>query len=378
MPLSRGSAPAPLECFVLSLLLLLSCARPTTSTDAPRQAAQAEAAAAPGVATDKQAVPPIPGDVPGALGPGLPGLAGSTEPMVIEGLTRSIITFTLGADLSPLGRIDSAEAAMAATHLEAHPRFRVTRWEGATMAMLRVDDAALGRTVPWGGYHAADDGGVDSRWRAALRLRPRAPGAEWTDSPLVDRYEPQDAVLKIHAFQPLGESTYDWRAAAVEVRGKELVLELHELSEDLSLQAISTAIKFITTDLLSLDRFYDQNDLSVQPWGWLPPGEPTRDAKGLYLATTDAGLDVRGRLNPGAAGWTWVRITDGRGYPWLEELTAAATLERIGWATDPDQSFWFQGRVPTDTPLPPGAVVEAWFLADGDSAPVQVGRWSAG
>lgn len=357
---------------MLTLLLALACAKttaPADPTDAPP-----EPSLPAGVSQTPATTPVPPGAVPPADGPPTPPLAGTTEAMVIEGLTRSQLIFTVGADLSPLALIDQSEADVLAAHLAAHPLWRLTRWEGATMAMMRVDDQKLGRTVPWAGYHDGDAG----QWRAALRLRPRQPGAEWTESPLVDRFEPDDSELMVRGWQPAGEGWYAWRASAIEVDGKVASMELHELSQQLELTATSEAIKWITTDLLSLDKFKQDSTDDAPAWGWLPPGEPTQDAKGLYVSVTDDGVDIRGRLNPGEAGWTWARITDPQGRAWLEELTAAATLERMGWDADDSRSFWFQGRVPTDLSVPAGSAVEVWFLADGATKPVQIGRWATG
>lgn len=361
---------------MLALALLLSCATTSSTGPAPEAAASSAQAPAPGVAAKKSEVPPVPGAVPPPGAPAAPPLAGTTDALLLDGLSRTSLTFTVGADVSPLALVKPESAAVYAAHLEAHPYFRVTRWEGATIAFLRVQDQRLGWTLPWAGYHQGLQQGQPVQWRAGLRLRPRSPGAEWTDSPLVDRFEPDDSVLKVHAFQPSGVGSYDARAAAIEVRAQELALELHELSRALELEPTTAAIKKVTIDLLDFDKFWQDADLSQEPWGFLPPGEPTRDEKGLYVVPTDAGIDVRGRLNPGAAGWTWVRLTDAWGYPWLEDQVGASTLERIGWSPDPEHSFWFQGRIPTDLELPQGAIVEAWFLADGDKTPRQVGRWS--
>jgi len=357
---------------VLKLLpLLLACAHSTSTGDAG-----AVVVLAPGVEDRMATVPAPPGDVPGSLGPALPALAGQTEVRVAEGRALDIQSFTLGADLSPLARIDTGEAGMLAAHLAAHPRFRLTRWQGATIAWLRRSDQQLGRTVGWGGFHEPVTAGGAGTWRAGLRIRPRAPSMPWTDSRLVDRFTPDDSVLSVHAWKPDDAAHPDRRAAAIEVRAKELTLEVIEQSDRLELVATSAAIKEVARDLLDLDRFHGDADLQQRPWGWLPPGEPTHDPRGLYVTETDAGVDIRGRLNPGAPGWTWARITDAAGRPWLESLTAAATLERIGWSDDDALSFWFQGRVPTDMPVPAGAIVEAWFSADDGGAAQPVGRWS--
>lgn len=364
LPLARDRS-------VLLLALALACAK-TTAPPPVVAPATPEAPPPPGLSATPAAAPTPPGAVPPPGAPSTPPLSGTTDPVQFEGLSRAQVTFTVGVDLSPLALIDQGEAAMLEEHLAAHPRWRLTRWEGAVIAFLRVDDPQLGRTSPWAGYH----GQGTELWRAALRLRPRQPGAEWTDSTLVDRFQPDDSALKVHSFQPIGSGTYGLRAAAIEVTGKVATLEVHELSARLELEQTSEALKWITTDLLSLDKFQPDTPDPAAPWGWLPPGEPNQDAKGLYVTSTPQGVDVRGRLNPGAAGWTWARITDAQGRSWLDELSQAATLERIGWSTNQSTSFWFQGRIPTDLPLPPGAIVEAWFLPDGSQTPTKIGRWS--
>lgn len=355
----------------LLLPLLLACAHSTTTGDA-----RAPVVLAPGVEDREAGVPAPPGDVPGPIRAVLPDLVGQIEVRVADGQALDIQKFTLGADLTPFGRIDSQEAAMLVEHLAAHPRFRLTRWEGAWIAWLRRGDPQLGRTVGWGGFHQVVDQGVSTTWRAGVRLRPRTPGSTWGDSGLVDRFTPDDSVLSIHAWRPDAAAAPHRRAAAIEVQAKELSVEVFEISDRLELTATSDALREISRDLLQLDRFYADADLARQPWGWLPPGEPTRDPPGLVVTATKDGVDIRGRLNPGEPGWTWARITDPAGHPWLEQATAAATLERVGWSPDDRLSFWFQGRVPTDTPIPTGAIVEAWFQSDQGGSPRPVGRWS--
>ncbi|MCB9781233.1 MAG: hypothetical protein H6742_21885 [Alphaproteobacteria bacterium] len=357
---------------MLLLSLLMACPKaPTSSTPAPAVDAPVAAGVATAPATGAPALPSTDG-VAGA--PPTPPLSGSTDAIIVEGLSRTSLTFTVGADLGPVALIDPSEADILEAHLAAHPGWRVTRWDGATMAFLRTD-SDHGRVVPWAGYHGSRD--EKQIWRAAVRIRPRSAGAEWAESPLIDRFTPTDNMLKVHGWQPGGEGWYLWRAAAIEVVGPVATVEVHELSTRLELNQTSDALRWITTDLQSLDKFHDDVDTSQQPWGWLPPGEPTSDAQGVYVDAIDGGIEVTGRLNPGRPGWTWVRITDAYGRPWLEPLVGAATLERIGWSSNPAQSFWLQGRVPTDTPLPAGAIVEAWFQPTGGSAE-QLGRWGIG
>lgn len=361
---------------VLPLLLLLACPR-TAPTPAPTAGPTpvAPEVLAPGLSAAPAAgAPSLPTTVPPSGAPPAPGLAGSVEAMEFSGTNKSRLVFTLGGDLTPLDAIDQGELAVLTEHLAANPRWRLTRWEGALIAMLRVDDSRLGRTVPWAGYHR----GEAEQWRASLRLSARDEASAWRSSSLVNRFTPADNSLKIHGWQPEGEGMYAWRSAALEANGMQVALEIHELSPDLELSRTADALREAMRSLLNLDQFKEDGDLASAPWGWLPPGEPSPDPAGIWVQATDHGLDLRGRLNPGAPGWTWARITDAQGRAWLDELVAAATLERIGWSTQSSQTFWFQGRVPTELALPPGAVVEAWFQADSGGAATRIGRWSAG
>jgi hypothetical protein len=88
------------------------------------------------------------------------------------------------------------------------------------------------------------------------------------------------------------------------------------------------------------------------------------------LTIQDAQLDVRGRINPGAPGWTWVRILDAAQKPWNAPAVALTTAERVGWDTNPSVVSYFQSTVPFDTPPPETGSVEVWFHPDG-SATVQ-------
>lgn len=358
---------------MLPLLLLLACPRPAP-TDAPTGPTPvAPELLAPGLSPAPAAgAPSLPTAVPPSGAPLAPGLAGSINAVEFAGSNKSRLVFTLGGDLSALDTIDEGEVAVLAEHLAANPRWRLTLWEGALIAMLRVEDSRLGRTVPWAGYHQTET----EKWRASLRLSGREEASAWRSSSLVDRFTPAENSLKLHGWQPEGEGMYAWRCAALEANGKNVALEIHELSPNLELSRTADALREAMRSLLNLDQFKEDGDLASAPWGWLPPGEPSPDPAGIWVQTTDHGLDLRGRLNPGAPGWTWARITDAQGRPWLDELVAAATVERIGWSSRADQSFWFQGRVPTELPLPPGAVVEAWFQSDIAAAPTRIGRWS--
>lgn len=360
---------------MLPLLALLACPRSTPPTPAAETPTVAVETLAPGLSAAPAAgAPPMPALVPPADAPSIPSLSGSVNAVELVGSNKSRLVFTLGGDLTALNSIDESELATLTEHLAANPRWRLTRWEGALIAMLRVDDSALGRTVPWAGYHQA----ADAQWRASLRLSARDESSAWRSSSLVNRFSPEDNSLKINGWQPDGEGMYAWRSAALEANGPVVALELHELSPTLELSHTAEALRQAMRSLLNFDQFKEDGDAQSAPWGWLPPGEPSPDPAGIWVTSTPQGLDLRGRLNPGAPGWTWARITDAQGRSWLEELVAAATLERIGWSDQSSQTFWFQGRVPTDLPLPPGAVVEAWFLADRGGEPVRIGRWSVG
>ena len=369
---------------MLLLLLVLGCPKTTAPPPAP-PVVPTEAAPQGLSATPAQGPPPTPGAIPPPNSPGTPPLSGRTDAVVQEGLSHSSMTFTIGADLSPLDRFGAGNGAstadLLAASLCANPTYRVTRWEGATVAILRVRDNQLGATVPFAGYHHGQEGQPDATWRVLLRLSPRTVGAEWTTSPLVDRFTSADSILKVNAFQPAGQDWFDWRAAAFEAVGPAATLEVHELSRDLELGPLADAIKRVTKDLISLDQL-QQPATDTAPWGWLPPGEPFHVPPVLHARRVEGdpahggGLELSGRLNPGFPGWTWVRITDLQGRTWMDDLVGPSTLERVGWSRDDSANFWFQGRVPTTTPLPAQAVLEAWFLADGATAPKQVGRWA--
>lgn len=364
---------------MLSLLVLLACPRPTPTTGPPASSPSASAPSPPATARAPAAAPPsapprLPAVVPPPSAPPAPALEGKINAVELAGTSKSRVIFTLGGDLSPLERIDAAELPTLTEHLAANPRWRLTRWEGALVAFRRVEDSRLGRTLGWAGYHSTDD----ATWRSLLRLSARDPASEWSRSPLVGRFRPTDSSLKLQAWQPPGEGRYDWRAAALEANGPVVSLEIHEEARNLELTRTAEALREAMRALLNFDQFKEEGDAAQAPWGWLPPGEPSPDPAGLWLTPLSGqGLDLRGRLNPGGAGWTWARITDGQGRPWQEELVAAATLERIGWSASPAQTFWFQGRIPTEEPLPAGAVVEAWHQAEGDTEPRRIGRWSA-
>jgi hypothetical protein len=184
------------------------------------------------------------------------------------------------------------------------------------------------------------------------------------------RPKPTDKVISVRTQKLRSEPYMGQESLTVVSEGPVVALELQEVEPRLTLKTI---------EVLAND---------VLPWvetarmggarGLLPRGEPaTGQSPRVWRGESPGGtIEFLGRLNPEAPGWTWLRVMESSGQPWQEVPVAMATLERIGWSKSPYELWWMQGRLTLPVPVPAGARVEAWFLADNGGPPRCLGVWS--
>lgn len=270
--------------------------------------------------------------------------------------TRARTRFGLEADSSGVGLLDAAHEAALLDRLAADPRWRVTRWETGTTALYR-EQGPDGWTLSASGYRGAPG---QRRSRVGLRFDPRPAGDVWLNPNLIIHGAPSSRVEGL-AWPLSSGPLKGWSCSALVIDGPSGSLEVHELSPELDLQETAAAVR----DLPPLIRAYASG--TVAPG---PPlrGEPSGGPPTLSAKMVDGELELRGRLNPGAPGWTWVRVLDPGQRPWLEAAVAAGSLERVGWSTDAAARFSLQGRLLLPAP-PVGSTLEAWFVADGGGPP---------
>jgi hypothetical protein len=293
----------------------------------------------------------------------VPALFGPDAVLALEGLTREQVSFTFEADLSALADLDPGGIDSVYSHLEADPRWRVTRSRDRTrLATLRHVEGDT-RSIAQSGYHMSDD----HCYRVALRDGGSDPGG-WVLSERVAHAEPTaQSKLELHGFRPEGGTC--GRLATAAVISGAVNLEVFESgpmdARPITLSVLSE-VPYLVSNL-------SQGREIVRAVGHdplhLPAGEPL-PIDGPTLSVTAAGpqaLLVSARVNPGAAGFTWLRLVDGAtAAPWHADAIAAGTLERIGYSDDPSRGFYLQSTFGAPAGEAFEGVAELWFQSDGE------------
>lgn len=301
--------------------------------------------------------PPLSGPGPNGSDAGAPLLMPPPNTTDLKVFARDRIRYTLEVDASGLTLLDAAHARHLQEKLAADPRWRVTRWEGVVLALQRVAEGA-GWTLPASGYHSSSG----RQWRVALRFGDRRPGDSWLNPELTVHAAPSPSQVDGVGW-PLTPS--QWTSALV-IEGGAGALEVHELAPTLDLQQTALAIRDVPPTVRALATG------GIVPG---PPlrGEPVRGPASLSLGERGSEWELRGRLNPGAAGWTWARVLDAAQRPVAEDRVGPATLEQIGWSTEADARYFFGARLAAPGPLPHGGTVEAWFQPEAGGTPQKIG-----
>ncbi len=262
---------------------------------------------------------------------------------------------TIPLDLAILDAVGTAHWDAVATHLAADPRWRLVELDGAVVAFQRADAGVLGRVGAREGYRREGDATV----RAALRFLSWDRDVDWERSALVSRARAADPEVTLGLWR-----SSDGLASALDVRGVDLSLDVYEArpgAERPFTRATLDTIGPWIAEILADDALHTTGFAPAA----MPPDAPMHGTSLALTAPASGTLELRAALNPGAAGWSWLRILDARGRPWAAEAVAIGSREAIGWSIDPEQTFWMQGRFP----VPPGpafrGAAEVWFLAPG-------------
>lgn len=306
------------------------------------------------------AEPALPPDV-GPLDATLawPPLHGPDQGLDIGKMLRSKVSFDLSYDRAWLTGVDEAERELLLTYLEASPLWRVGDVEGVPGAVRREPDDR-GWASPATGYHLD----ATARWRVTLRFAPWPEGSPWAAAPGVVRVHGDRGAFALPAFVDHQGGTYGLRTTALSLGGPQVWLDVYEQGHpdhrDLTIDALVGTQHELLAVLARARRIRDEG-VTAMP---LPPGEPGCAAEITLAAAGPGRLDVRGRVNPGTRGWTWVRLVRD-GLAWEEAAVGAGTKERVGASPDPTHAFWFQSQFPVPSGEGFAATAELWHQPDG-------------
>ena len=330
------------------------------------------ASARPARTVANPALPPVPPKLSVAVDPGpatgagvtqVPSVQGSATELDLEALARVKRSFSIQVDTSSVAHVTRANEALVVRHLAADPRWRVSEREGVLVAYERLERGSE-RSVAEHGYQLARHDAV----RVGVRFGGWPSGAAWTSSPYVLRTSPRPGVLEVDSFLLRDDPWKGWSATALSIEGTVASLDIYEAGDGKTRQQTARALG----STLAYLQLVSAHASRVESTGYvpfaMPRDEPMVGVPGVEFMSPERGwLDVRARVNPGASGWTWVRVLDESLRPWQEAVVGQGTRERVGWSSQPEQLFYLQSSVavPRGGRMP--ATVEVWFQPDGGS-----------
>jgi hypothetical protein len=333
----------------LALWLWLLCGPALAGRTAPPTASAAPAGPPPPTMASVTAPNPFASYAPS------PPLRGSTNTLDFSTLQRASLVYELHPPALGIAALTAADLPPLRQTLAADPRWRVSGSPGALVATERVEQNGVWRCGPDGWQ---DSGGAV--WRASLRLYRLAADHPWATSPLVARVK--DGATTI-PMQPAVLQDAPWvgkRATAFTIDGAGVAFDMFEARPNDDRTATEQAL-IQASELLQMVEVTEDYVLRDGTRGMLlPPSEP--GAATLRVTSPAAGrLELQARANPGAEGWTWLRlITAGRA--WEEAGVAAGTREVIGFSATPTEGWWMQSVFPVPTGASFEATAELWFL----------------
>jgi len=347
--------------------LLLGCHTPQALNSAPKpqiaRAALAVPSADPGTA-------PSPYDT---LLP-VPQLAARASDFDLELLGYRYTVYRIKADLSGLASVRSTDAAVVHRHLAADPRWRVGVWDGAVVAFQRTGGSVGGWTVPRHGYHMEPD----SIWRTGIRFSPWSVRSPWSSEEFVTRVPATQTLLNLRSFKLAEGPGAGMRTTALTVEGRALSVDVFEATTGTNIDVTATALYDVPR---TVSQIVAQRE-AVQRGGFdpaeMPCSEPAEHMQPhVDVSSPGAGLlEVKGRINPGRPGWTWLRIVDEQRRAWETTAVAAGTREAVGWSPDPDTQFYFQSQFAVSPGRPFPATAEVWFAEDATQRPERLAAFA--
>ncbi|HCH61966.1 MAG: hypothetical protein CL927_19240 [Deltaproteobacteria bacterium] len=297
--------------------------------------------------------------------PELPLLSGATRDLDLVTLTSSTQTFTIEADTRMFTATDPRVGRRLQLAFEFDPRWRVGLWDGQPVAWSRQADTA-GWHTPWGGYRQGEGHTI----RAMFRFAQRPADHPWSASGLVARNEAGTLVMQVMAWKVDRGAWQGQHAAAFTIDGNSLSLEVHEIASELTLTGTQRALRSASLRTKAIADQVERDHLQRTGLAMVPPGEPRLGNPFAEVRNIEGQLDIRGRVNPGAPGWIWLRIVDAESQAWNEEAVAVVTAERVGWDANPSVVSYFQSAIPELDSAPESGTVEIWFHPD-DSTEVK-------
>lgn len=281
-------------------------------------------------------------------------LDGQVGGLDLTSLSRSIVTFTLTADMSALAAIDAAGEEALLRQVAADPRWRLVQWGGALVAFRRVK-AEDSWTTTLRGYHKSADG----TWRAALRFSPYTQEMPWATSPLVGRAKASAPSIDAKAFRYPGKA--GWQGTALSWEGPEVALEVFEAGASDELPHTAEMLGTVPSYVASVSA--RRADVAAKGFtvAGMPAKEPAFGEPSVAVISPGPGeLEVRARVHLDNPGVTWVRVLDDKLAPWEDRAVAAGTRELIGWSSDAEVLFYLQGRFPVPAGAAFSGTIEVW------------------
>ncbi len=294
-----------------------------------------------------------------------PDLMGVDLALDLTTLSRHQITFDMSFDRTPFDAVTLPIQKSLFEVFAADPRWRVTEEDGAMVAYLRVADGA-GWSVPRSGYHRSTDGAT---WRVDVRAGAWGPASKWLTSPYVKHLAPGVGKARMTSWVMADPAMRGLHASAMSIESPGVAVDLFEAGGSVDRPHMSAGLVQAQQTIMTVvgaAAYFAREGGAVAR---VPAAEPA--APGILLVTVPGPgtLDLRTRVNPGAAGWTWVRLVSEHG-PWNDAALGAGTRERVGFSSDPTRAFYMQSAFPV--PQGPGftGTAEVWFKPD-DGGPVR-------
>lgn len=349
---------SPLTTLVgLAMLSLAACGPKAT----PAQSSQGLASQ--GFVQELRPVPLASVETPYRANLANPALEGDRMALDLKSLARTQLDYTLTMETGDLASLSEEDHALLLAQLAADPRWRVAEVDGVLVATRRAESPA-GWTLGSSSFNHDEYG----PWRVLLRFGSWPVEHPWTKSEFVARAAADGKDAKVRAFLP-PDAIYEGNVTtALSVEGKGLALDVYEMGPAEDRAHTRWALGEIPSMVHNVRMMRQRIASSGHEPMLLPRGEPAQGGPSLAIREAGPGeLEVVGRANPGAPGWTWLRLSRD-GAPYEELAVVAGTRERIGWSPDDRHSFALQSRFAVEPGPAFRGRAELWFLPERGEA----------
>jgi len=310
-------------------------------------------------------LPPASSDSPYSVKAPIPGVVGKDGTFDLERLGRVMTSYSIDLDATAIDRITEEQAKAIERHLAADPRWRLVEWEGALVAFLR-HEAGKERTVRWDGFRERPK----DVQRVAIRFEPWPATSGWGTSPYVSHVDAGNTHMTMKDFVLSDPPWAGWHATALAIEGPHLAFDVYEARPSEDRDGTIDALMYQIPVIEALATYSSEVATRGYVRAILPRGEPDRTGPVAEINAVGPGmLEVRARVNPGEAGWTWARILDEALVPWEALPVAAGTRERIGWSSVPTERFYLEGVFPVARGSKMAGTLEIWFQPDAGGEP---------